>query len=214
MTKSVAGTIAILLILGVGLVYGADLGESPSGPPTIAQAKFTPPNPVSDQPIKLEIKLGGTAIRAEVRWSINNEEVETSDYDGLGKPVELNRKTTAGDKVSAVIIPYDAMSAAGAKMTKKVVVGNAPPVVKVMDEKVEGSTYSAHVQAKDPQGGPITFTINRAPKGLTIDPQGNIKWPISPKISGSFPVQITASDKRGAKTMVILTINLHWNKGK
>lgn len=214
MTKSVVSTIAILLIFGACFVYGADPSHDPSGPPVVSEAKFDPPQPVAGQPIKLQVKLAGTAIRAEVKWSVNGEEVETSDYDGLGKLVEFNKKTTAGDKVSAVVIPYDPVSAPGTKTKKEIVIGSAPPVVKVSDQKIVGNTYTARVDAQDPQGGPIKFTINQAPEGLSVDSQGNVTWKVSEAVSGSFPVVITASDEKGAKTVVSFTIDLRWKKGK
>jgi hypothetical protein len=213
MTKYVVSTLAILFVFGACFVYGADPSQSPSGPPAVSEAKFAPPQPISGQPIQLGIKLGGTAIRAEVKWSVNDEELETSDYDGLGKPVEFKRKTVAGDKLSAVVIPYDPMGAPGAKVKKEVIVGSAPPVVKVSDQKLVGNTYTARVDAVDPQGGPIKFTINQAPEGLTIDSHGSVAWKISESISGSFPVVITASDEKGAKTVVSFTIDLRWQKG-
>jgi hypothetical protein len=214
MTKSVVSVIAILLIFGASFVCGADLTQNPSGPPTVSEAKFDPPKPISGQPIKLDIKLGGTAIRAEVKWSVNDEEVDTSDYDGLGKPVEFKKKTKAGDKVTALVIPFDPMGAPGNKAKKEVVIGSAPPVVKLTGQKIVGHTYTAHIDAVDPQGGPIKFTINQAPEGLTIDAQGDISWKISESITGSFPVIITASDEKGASTMVSFTIDLRWQKGK
>jgi hypothetical protein len=219
MTKSVVSTIAILLIFGACFVYGADPGQPPSGPPVVSEAKFDPPQPIAGQPIKLQVKLGGVAIRAEVQWSLNGEEVETSDYDGLGEPIQFSKKTTAGDKVSAVVTPYDPASAPGTKTKKEVVIGSAPPAVKVTDQKIvgndkEGYAYTARVDAKDPQGGPITFAVIQAPEGLSVDSQGNVTWKVSEKVSGSFPVVISASDEKGAKTDVSFTVVLRWQKGK
>lgn len=214
MTKSVVSTIVVLLMFGVCWTYGAEPARAPSGPPAVGETKFEPALPMTGQPVKLQIKLEGTAVRAEVKWSINGQEAEQSDYDGLGKPVELRKKTTAGDKVAVVVTPYDGIGAAGNDAKNEVVIANAPPVVKVGEQKIVGHTYTARVEAEDPQGGTVNFKINQAPEGLSIDSGGNVSWKISESVSGSFPVMITAASEKGGETVVSFTIDLRWQKGR
>ncbi|HMK36799.1 MAG TPA: putative Ig domain-containing protein [Desulfomonilaceae bacterium] len=211
MTKYLTCMSVVLLMLGADFVYAADAG---SGPPKVAEASFEPTQPVTGVPVKLRIKLEGAAIRAEVKWSINDQEAENADYDGLGKPVELHKKATFGDKVTASVTPFDAIGSAGRVVTKEVTIGNAPPVVKVGDQKVTGNTYTVHIEATDPEGGPVTFNVNQGPEGLSIDPRGDVTWKISEAISGSFPVAIAVVDDKGAQTVANFTINLRWQKGK
>lgn len=214
MTKSVVGTIAILLMFGACFVHGEDPTQGPSGPPRVGETKFDPPQPMTGQRVKLHIKLEGTAVRAEAKWFVNEQEVETSDYDGLGKPIKLDKEIKAGDKISVVVTPYDGIGSSGIEAKHEVTIANAPPVVKVGDQKVQGNMYSAHVDAVDPQGGPVKFTINQAPEGLAIDSAGKVTWKISEAVSGSFPVIITASDERGGQTVVSFTVDLKWQKRK
>jgi hypothetical protein len=212
MTKSVLGVIVLLLLFGGCFAYGQDSAQSFEGPPRVREIKFDPPQPMTGQQVKLNIRLEGAAVRAEVKWSINGEEVETTDYDGLGKPVKLDKETKAGDKVSVAVIPYDGIGASGTEAKGEITIAPAPPIVKVGEQKIQGNVYTARVDAVDPQGGPVKFTINQAPEGLTIDSQGNVTWRISEGVAGSFPVVIAASDERGGHSVVSFTIDLRWQK--
>ncbi len=99
-------------------------------------------------------------------------------------------------------------------MTKSVNIINAPPVVKLGEQKLVGNTYTAHLSAEDPEGGPVTFTINEAPSGLTVDANGNITWKVGAGVEGSFPVKISVKDEKGAESIISFTIGLRWQKSK
>ncbi len=43
-------------------------------------------------------------------------------------------------------------------MTKTVEIVNAPPTAKFVDKKLPGK-YTARIEAKDPEGDPITFAV-------------------------------------------------------
>jgi RHS repeat-associated protein len=69
-----------------------------------------------------------------------------------------------------------------------VLLGSIPVVV--------NSTYSYPVQALDGDGDPLTFRLQAAPAGATIDPgTGVIRW--TPSQPGTYDFRVEASDGRG-----------------
>jgi fibro-slime domain-containing protein/RHS repeat-associated protein len=58
-------------------------------------------------------------------------------------------------------------------------------------------TYLYTVQASDPNYDPLSYTLETAPQGMTIDTQGRITWQPGATQLGSNPVSIKISDGRG-----------------
>lgn len=185
-----------------------------SAAPTIEQMKFDPEQPVTGETLKLVIKIGGDALRAEILWRINDNEVARSDYDGLIPSLKLDHKINVGDKISATATPFDAIGTAGKTETKSVTVENAPPTAKLSDQKIIGNVYSAKITATDPEGGPITYSVNQGPDGLAIDQHGNVNWRLLDSTSGNFPVIIGVKDEKNAETLLQFSIGIKWQGGK
>ncbi len=82
-------TVLALTVLGV-------VSGKAEPPPSVREIRFNPENPMTGQPVRLYIKLEGSAIRAEVAWLVNDEEVEKSDYDGISQYVEFPKKSYSG----------------------------------------------------------------------------------------------------------------------
>ncbi|MEG4506100.1 putative Ig domain-containing protein [Microcoleus sp. F6_B4] len=68
--------------------------------------------------------------------------------------------------------------------------------------------YFYNLQANDPNGDPLTYTLETAPSGMTIDPQGRITWQPTPAFFGSNPVKISVSDGRGGISQQEFTLNV------
>ena len=98
---------AVLICLGLSPAYGQ------SGASTVVDVKVDPERPQTGDTIKIWFNLGEGAERAEVRWSVNGEEVQLTDYVEGVKYVELDRPAKAGDKIVATITPFDASGEAG-----------------------------------------------------------------------------------------------------
>jgi hypothetical protein len=67
---------------------------------------------------------------------------------------------------------------------------------------VIGGTYAYDVDATDPDGDAITFSLNQGPTGMTIDPDtGLLEWTPGATQEGQFAVEIYATDSRGASAI-------------
>ena len=69
-----------------------------------------------------------------------------------------------------------------------------PPAQTVM----AGQTYRYDVRATDPEGDPITFTLDSGPSGMVMDAAGRISWQPAAGDVRKHTVQVTARDSFGA----------------
>ncbi|MFB8796675.1 MAG: putative Ig domain-containing protein, partial [Microcoleus sp.] len=60
-----------------------------------------------------------------------------------------------------------------------------------------GQAYFYNLQANDPYGDPLTYTLETAPAGMRIDSQGRVTWQPTTAFFGSNPVKISVEDGRG-----------------
>jgi hypothetical protein len=185
-----------------------------SGGPRALELQFDPERPVTGDQLKLRFKLDGGALRAEVNWMKDNEEIQKNDFDGVADGVELKKTIKKDDKLSVEVIPFDATGASGPKAVKKVSVGNAPPLLKLQNQHLEGNLYIAIIEATDPEGDQVELSLAQGPKGAVIDQAGQLTWKFDPNTSGSFPMKVSAKDSQGGQSALSFTVGLHWQKGK
>jgi hypothetical protein len=188
-----------------GSAVAQDEASQP-GVPFVSNASFDPPLPETGSKLKLRLKLE-SAARAEVRWSINGEEVETLDYDGLAGFVPLGKPIKAEDRISVTVIPFDASGSTGNELKKTVVCGNAPPLLRVANQNLTRDTYTAKIEARDPENDPVTLSLE-GPPGMLIDQKGNVTWKIGPTTSGSFTVVVTGKDEKGGQGVLTYSIGI------
>jgi hypothetical protein len=182
--------------------------------PGIEEAKFDPERPATGDDLKLVVKLKGSAVRAEIRWSLNGEDAGFSDYAGFGEAAAFPKKINSGDKIVAQVTPFDGYGKAGPVVKSEITVAAAQPIATIKDERIMGNTYTAKVEASDPQGGTLTYSILKGPDGLTVDQSGNVKWQIPEGAGGSTAVLISVKSEKGGESQISYTIGLKWQKQK
>lgn len=202
----IVGT-ALLILVGIPLNGAGQQGPPGETVPRVMGLSFKPAQPETGQKLSLRVALKN-AIRAEVRWSINGEEAELSDYDGIADHVEFPRPIKAGDKISAQVTPYNAFGESGGPLSKEVTCINAGPWMKLASESIDGDLYRAKIQFGDPEEGAVTLALREGPQGMNVDQQGNITWKLGPKTAGSFPVKVSAKDEQGAEAILSYTLRI------
>lgn len=133
----------------------------------------------------LRVKPGGSPDQGEI---IEGEEGPALSYNLFKR----------GDSLAARVTPSDWYSKGASYQTKWVVIANSPPRIiskppkTILDEK----TYTYQVEAVDPDGDPIRFSLGEgAPEGMSIDPStGLITWPISADVVGTYKITVLADD--------------------
>lgn len=171
----------------------------------IIQARFDPAVPVTGTRPKIYMKMDGSAVRAEIRWSLNGEEPVLADYDGVSEHVELNVTLKSGDKLRVEITPFDEAGSSGQTVVKEVVCRNAPPNLRLVEQGLRGDVYVAKVKADSPQGSHVTLGIE-GPHGMTIDQGGKVTWKFGPQTAGTFPVKVSGKDDEGAEALLTYTV--------
>jgi hypothetical protein len=205
----IARLIAALLVMSSATHAQVESAPVETDPlPTIAAASFEPSRPVTGDKLKLKVKLGANALRAEVQWSVNGEEVQLSDIDEFNQSAELDRVITAGDRIDASIKPFDAEGVTGRSGRKQIVVGNAVPAVKLGNQKIVGDVYSAKLEVVDPEGEEVSLRLKNGPKGMKISPDGLITWKFGKDTNGKFDVKVSAKDKRGAEAIIMYSFTI------
>ena len=75
---------------------------------------------------------------------------------------------------------------------------SAPTIVSKPSPSPNGDQYNYLVQATDADGDAITYALEAAPSGMTIEPNtGQIHWGITPDVKGSYQVRVVAKDPQG-----------------
>ncbi len=133
-------------------------------------------------------------------WYVNAEPVqgpkgEAATFDTKG----LRKK----DTVSLVVIPSDGEKAGKQALAEGVVLYNSPP--KITSTPPAGFTednkfYTYQVTASDPDGDQLTYSLEKAPQGMTIDSAtGLIHWEIPENLSErrEVPIKIKVDDGDG-----------------
>lgn len=208
-TLFAAISVVILTLVG-GCLVGASEGEVPR----VKELKFSPERPETGDALKMRIALDGSALRAEVRTSKNEDELGTTYYDGLSEFLEVKNRFKAGDKVKVEVTPFDAQGASGVPVIRTVEIVNAPPTAKLMDQKMAANTYTARIEAKDPEGDPIVFSVKEGPSGLTVDQKGHVNWKLGETASGTFPISISVKDSHGAEVVLSYSLGIRREQGR
>lgn len=63
-----------------------------------------------------------------------------------------------------------------------------------------GQTYRYDLQAIDPDGDPIRFTLAQAPQAVMLDALGRLSWTTTPADVGTYTIALLATDTTGAST--------------
>jgi len=191
-----------MVCVGLSATYGQ------SGAPTVVDLKVDPEQPRTGDTIRIWFNLGEGAERAEVRWSVNGEEVQLADYVEAVKYVELDRPAKAGDKIMATITPFDASGEAGQAVVRQIVCTSAPPELKVVNQRIEKNAYRGKIEARDPQGGAVSLILEQAPPGMKMDAKGSIEWALGNDTAGKFPVKVRAKSDRNGEAVISFDVGI------
>ena len=78
---------------------------------------------------------------------------------------------------------------------------NAPPVIESQPPlEFKSAIYRYDVRAVDPDGDPLTYSLDAPPQGMTIDAAtGRLVWALQGVPAGEYTVNIVVEDAGGAK---------------
>ncbi len=135
-------------------------------------------------------------IQFQFRWLRNDKVVS----EGSENTVVLS-ELAQSDILTVEATPYDSDGAGKPLRAAPLVVGNNPPrILSVPMMMSSAEIYEYAVRAEDPDGDPVSFELEGAPSGMTIDrAAGQVVWRPGVGISGTHHVKIIAADGKGAR---------------
>ncbi len=146
----------------------------------------------------------GDDVYYEYQWIINGEELP--DLTGEVLPGD---RFSRGDSVTVRVTPYDSESYGEPFEVPAITIPNAPPrFVSTPPRSFETRLYTYQVRAEDPDGDTLSFRLEEAPSGMTIDATGLIEWPIDESQEGTHRVKITVEDGYDGTAYQEYTINI------
>jgi hypothetical protein len=113
-----------------------------------------------------------------------------------GEQAELDTAGFArGDQIVVEVTPHD-RSGPGKPFRTELALGNSPPSISSSPPtQILQGRYQYAVTAADPDGDPLSYSLEKAPAGMTIDKAtGRIDWEVSPGMTGSHRVKVMVED--------------------
>lgn len=169
-------------------------------PPVVAQVVLEPNQVVPGDRLRARVEASDADrddIRLTFRWWKNQsllKEGEESEIDTTG----LGPK----DTIRVEVTPHDESSNGQAVSSAPLVIGNSPPkIVSAPSVPRSREQFLYAVQAKDPEGDPITYLLETAPPGMMIDKTtGQLTWKIPADLTGTHRVRVVVEDGQGGST--------------
>lgn len=165
-------------------------------PPAVRAVVLEPNGAKAGDPIKATVDgndVDGDAVRYTYRWLRNNQVASEGEQDSLDTTGFLR-----DDVVAVAVIPHDRDTQGKEVMSQPVTLANRPPkFTSTAPVSVAQGQFNYAVTAVDPENDPVTYVLEAAPPGMTIDERtGRIQWAIPAASAGSYPVKVVVKDSR------------------
>jgi hypothetical protein len=170
-------------------------------PPAIRKARLTPDMPVVSDIIRPAITADDAdrdKISFKYNWSLNGTFAGEEGY--------LDTELKRNDIVTVEVTPYDGEEyGKSIKLESRVI--NSLPVFSDSTPSIKGNIYTYRIKASDPDNDQLTYKIEQAPEGMTIDPStGMLTWQVSPDNKGNHEITVSVSDSNGGVIYVPVTV--------
>jgi len=168
----------------------------PNSPPEALRLIVEPAQPHIGDQIKVEVEgrdQDGDSIAYAYRWFRNEKPVE----GGAGDQATLGTTGFArGDVVLVEIMPHDATDQGRPfRSPPLTIVNRHPTITSTPPIALKEGRFEYAVIAVDQEGDPLTYSLEAAPPGMTIDTAtGRIEWRVSPGTKGSHRVRVVVRD--------------------
>ncbi len=173
-------------------------------PPELTDVSLQPAMFGQDQTLSVSAKasdIDGDIVTIQCAWTVNGMPA--------GNGPTLARSLHRGDVVHVEIVAHDG-TAFSRRITLDRTIDNRPPVfVEHQNVSYRGNTLVYQAQATDPDGDRISYAIESAPEGMTIDQgTGRITWTVPGGFHGEQPVTIVADDGHGGTARYTVTFTI------
>jgi Putative Ig domain len=188
-----------------GEVYRTKEVEIVNTPPVVAQVTLAPAVARAGDRLEATIEgsdIDGDPVRYVVQWWRNKQPIPAPADEKIGSDVgERRTLSTAGfmhdDTIVVGVTPYDAAGAGKIAYSELVLTNSAPKITSSPATAIADGRYTYSVTAVDPDNDTLTYKLDAAPPGMTIDAaSGRIEWRIAPDAKGPQRVRVSVNDGR------------------
>ena len=184
--------------------YDGDMGfetvESSQGAtgsndaPTVGTVTIAPQPPTALEDLRVSASPSdpnGQFLNVTYEWAVNGTKLLAQNGPSLSRE-HFGR----GDVVTSVITASDGVASSTA--TTQITIQNAPPTITTRPEFLS-AIDGLQMSGRDPDGDPLTWSLEGAPYGMTINPRsGEIAFKGSQvDQGGAFTVSVVAEDPEG-----------------
>jgi hypothetical protein len=170
----------------------------PNSPPVVTRVTLSPGEPHVGDRVRVEAEgkdQDGDAVTYLFRWYRNNKTVEGAAGD------TANLETVGflrGDDLMVEVTPQDGYDKGRPFHSPLLtIVNNHPVITSSPASAIREGLYEYRVQATDPEGDPLTYTLETAPSGMVIDKaSGRIQWQVPVDAKGPQRVRVSVRDNR------------------
>ena len=180
-----------------------------NSPPVIRQVSITPNPATSSDNLGAVVETtdqDGDQVTLTYEWTVDGETIIGQEDASLA-----SQYIRRGNRVQVAAIPFDGAERGNARVSDEVVIQNgAPKIVSVPPERAEEGMYRYSVQAKDPDGDPLKFSLGgEPPDGMAIDSDtGMVQWQVVvPDNEVTYIYEVVAEDSAGAKSIQRITLS-------
>lgn len=135
--------------------------------------------------------IDGDDVRYTYRWSHNNRLVAEGEQGTLD-----TTGFSRGDVIAVSVTPHDRGSHGKEQLSELLTLANSPPkFTSSAPGVVTQGQFSYVASAMDPENDPLTFVLESAPSGMTIDEKsGRIQWQVPAASAGAHRVKVLVKD--------------------
>lgn len=135
--------------------------------------------------------IDGEEIHYTYRWSHNNRLIVEGEQEALD-----TTGFSRGDTIAVSVTPHDRSSHGKEKLSELLTLANTPPRFTSSVPRIPAKGQFSYVaSAVDPENDSLTFSLESAPSGMTIDEKtGRIEWEVPASAAGGSRVKIVVKD--------------------
>lgn len=136
----------------------------------------------------------GDSFSVTYRWSKNDKVV----LEGESNELDITDLKT-NDTIQVEVVAKDGTTTGKPLSSDVFSMNNTPPtIVSLPASAKKDGQYTYQVQANDPDGDALSYSLEVAPSGMTIHPQtGLVQWTPAAGTRGSHQIRVVAKDLKG-----------------
>lgn len=183
-----------------GPVYQTGAVEVANTPPVVTRVTVEPAVAKPGDALRAAVEgsdIDGDPIKYAFEWWRNGQSTGTPSKDRDQEQRTLTTEGFArGDMIVVGVTPYDAGGPGRFLVSEPIFLLNRPPLITSSPTAptVQGS-FEYIMAATDPDGDPLTYKLETAPSGMTIDSgTGKIAWQMASGLASPQQVRVGVDD--------------------